>query len=560
MVSRNLRILRMFYLMIVVCLFSLPAHAKYGGGTGEPNDPYEIATAEELILLSESPEDYDKYFILTANIDLDPNLPGGKVFDRAVIAADTDDVERGFQGTYFTGVFDGNGHTVSRITIRGDDYLGLFGWLEYESEIRDLGVVNINIIGSGHRVGGLIGWNLGGRLVNCYSTGTVNGDSYVGGLIGAVDLGGSIINCYSTSTVSGSGEVGGLLGWNLYGSIINCYSTGTVSGHGAVGGLVGVNKGEINNCYSTSMVSGESLVGGLVGNHQYLSTITNCYATGSVTGTRYVGGLVGVNDLWGEDRLGEVIFSFWDVETSGQTTSAGGTGKTTAEMQDPNTFMASGWNFVGKSDGPSDIWAEPAGGGYPILWFQPSPLSELPAFSEGAGEPNNPYLISTASDLNSIGHNPRLMDGHFMLTNDIDLAGIDFYIIGSKTIPFTGVFDGNGFMVSNLSYASADTHYVGLFGHVYRPGKIKDLGLSDPNIDAGAGHYVSSLVGYLLGGNIKNSYVQDGSVTGTTYVGGLVGRNCSGTITNCYSSAAVSGIWVIGGLVGYIDYEGGIIN
>ena len=90
--------MRTLLLTLTMCLLVLPVHAKYSGGTGEPNDPYQIATAADLIALGETPADYDKHFILTADIDLDPNLPGRKVFDKAVI------------GT-FTGVFDGNGHT-----------------------------------------------------------------------------------------------------------------------------------------------------------------------------------------------------------------------------------------------------------------------------------------------------------------------------------------------------------------------------------------------------------------------------------------------------------------
>ena len=61
----------------------------YGGGTGERNDPYQIATAEDLILLGESPGDYGKHFILTTDIDLDPNLPGRRIVEKAVIAPDT---------------------------------------------------------------------------------------------------------------------------------------------------------------------------------------------------------------------------------------------------------------------------------------------------------------------------------------------------------------------------------------------------------------------------------------------------------------------------------------
>ena len=72
---------------------------------GQPNDPYQIATAADLIALGERPEDYGKHFLLTADIDLDPNLPGRKVFDRAVIAPDTNpnDPYIPFQGTAFTG-------------------------------------------------------------------------------------------------------------------------------------------------------------------------------------------------------------------------------------------------------------------------------------------------------------------------------------------------------------------------------------------------------------------------------------------------------------------------
>jgi len=86
----------------------LPAYAKYSGGGGEPDDPYQIATAADLIALGESPEDYDKHFLLTAGIDLDPDLPGRKVFDKAIIASDTYPMKNDFQGTPFAGVFDGN--------------------------------------------------------------------------------------------------------------------------------------------------------------------------------------------------------------------------------------------------------------------------------------------------------------------------------------------------------------------------------------------------------------------------------------------------------------------
>ena len=77
----------------VVLTIVSTAAAKYSGGSGTAQDPYQIATAADLIALGETPADYDKHFILTADIDLDPNLPGRKVFDKAVIAPDTDAAE-----------------------------------------------------------------------------------------------------------------------------------------------------------------------------------------------------------------------------------------------------------------------------------------------------------------------------------------------------------------------------------------------------------------------------------------------------------------------------------
>ena len=95
-----------FRACVIIALFLAlvpAATAQYSGGSGTANDPYQIATAADLIALGETPEDYDKHFLLTADIDLDPNLPGRKVFDRALIAPDTNDATLEFNGTPFTG-------------------------------------------------------------------------------------------------------------------------------------------------------------------------------------------------------------------------------------------------------------------------------------------------------------------------------------------------------------------------------------------------------------------------------------------------------------------------
>jgi hypothetical protein len=333
--------MRTLFVTLITCLFVLPAQAQYSGGTGELNDPYQIATAEDLMLLGDSPEDYGKHFILTADIDLDPNLPGRKVFDRAVIAPDANDVENGFQGIPFTGVFDGNSRTIWSLTISGKDYLGLFGQLGATvGEVRNLQIVGVNVVGSGECVGGLVGESNNGTVANCSSHGEVMGNFYVGGLVGY--NAGPVTCCYSTVKVSGSR-------WSI-------------------GGLVGYSCGRVQQCYSTGPVSGSSNVGGLVGENAY--TVAECYSAGAVSGRNGVGGLVGYAYAYSQ-----ALLSFWDMQTSGQASSAGGTGKTTAQMQTDSTFLRAGWDFVDETaNGTEDIWWIDQGKDYPHLSWE---LSEI---------------------------------------------------------------------------------------------------------------------------------------------------------------------------------------
>ncbi len=325
---------------------------KYAGGKGTEADPYQIATAEDLIALGENTDDYDKHFILTADIDLDPNLPNGKIFDRAVIASDVGGDGYLFPGISFTGVFDGSWYKVSHLTITGKSYLGLFGKLGHGGQIKNLGVVDVNIIGSYYAIGGLVGDNDHGSVTKSYSTGIVTGDTYLGGLVG-YNNNGDITESFSSVVVTGGNQkIGGLAGFNA-GNITTSYSTGDVSGKKVVGGLIGYNTDIVTMCYSTGMVTGEG---------------------------PNVGGFVGENF----PDNGFLIDCFWDIETSGQTTSAGGEGKTTAQMMDPNTFIFAGWDFVGETiNGPNDIWWILDRRDYPRLRWQ------LPAddFEDGQPEP-----------------------------------------------------------------------------------------------------------------------------------------------------------------------------
>jgi hypothetical protein len=149
--------------------------------------------------------------------------------------------------------------------------------------------------------------------------------------------------------------------------VSKCYATGSVSGNSSVGGLMGSNGGAVSNSYSTGTVTGNYTVGGLVGDI-FDGTVSNSYSTSSVIGNSSVGGLVG------ENMRSTVSNSFWDTEASGQSTSDGGTGKTTAEMRDVAIFSEVGWNITvvanpGMSN-PSSIWNIVEDVTYPFLSWQ----------------------------------------------------------------------------------------------------------------------------------------------------------------------------------------------
>ena len=224
-------------------------------------------------------------------------------------------------GVAFEAFFDGGDHTIANLYIdrRDANYVGLFGnaqwngwnrWVGLNNNIRDLALVNVDVQG-GTNTGGLVGDN-GLVIVACSVTGVVRGGVNVGGLVGN-NFSGRVIASYSAASVEGGPRTGGLVGSNLSGTIIASYSIGSVtSDFGEVGGLVGSNFA---------------------------------------------------------DR-GTTRDSYWDTQTSGQSESAGGEGKTTSELQSPTgyTGIYENWNLDLDEDGVGDdLWDFGDASQYPRL-------------------------------------------------------------------------------------------------------------------------------------------------------------------------------------------------
>jgi hypothetical protein len=218
---------------------------------------------------------------------------------------------------------------------------------------------------------------------------------------------------------------------------------------------------------------------------------------------------------------------FWDRQATQMATSKAGTGLTTAQMQNRQTYITSGWDFVGERvNGTADVWSMPENRGYPVLavFSDGYEMHRL----EGDGTPKNPYRIATPDDLGAIRNHDTATC--YELTANIDLAGITWT---TPVIPdFEGKLNGNGFIVSNLNIRGDE--FLGLFGVLGDKAVIENLQISAANIVAGNS---ASAVGILAAENRGriNGCRTTGRVSGgrrPNQLAGFVGHNL-GTITNC---------------------------
>ncbi|MBP8604461.1 MAG: hypothetical protein KBI46_01285 [Phycisphaerae bacterium] len=319
-------------MMGILFLASFASAGIYsGGGSGTADNPYQISTPADWQILMSTPQDWDKHFKLTGPLDL----------------AGVTLTPIGNSTTKFTGVFRGDGWTISNAVISqpGSDNVGLFGYIWGEAEICDLHVENASVEGR-FGVGGLVGRLDSATIMACSWNGTVKGVSLVGGIAGCCTLQSAFLGCWSMGTVTGSRYVGGLVGYLWGGTLYYCYSQASVIG--VIDTTGGPNE----------------VLGGLIGwMFSSNSLAAKCYAAGIVQRPSIsipnVGGLVGLND-------GSIVAdSFWDMQVSGESTSAGGIGKTTAQMKQSTTYISAGWDFV-------NIWELGEHQTYPYIRSRPS--------------------------------------------------------------------------------------------------------------------------------------------------------------------------------------------
>ncbi|WP_066083700.1 GLUG motif-containing protein [Anaerotignum neopropionicum] len=626
-------------------------------GSGTSTSPLEITTAAQLAEIAVLVNDGRlESFLLgdsTATVslklmnDLDlsaygENFNSGKGW-----------VPIGTLNNSFKGSFDGNDNEITGLYInRTEDYTGLFGRIN-GGTVQNLGLVEVSITG-GNNVGNVAG-RVDGSVTNCNASGSVSGNENVGGVVGTIASVGSVTNCYAMGAVSGTNVVGGVAG-DVYGSVTNCYATGGISGNTHVGGVAGTVDGSVTNCYATGSVSGTTAVGGVTGRVD--GSVTSCYATGGVSGNGTVGGVAGYVDgsmtncyatgvvtgidgyvggvagaitgnvtscaalnpsVIGNSDVGRVVGYIVDEGTlsdnaafSGMAVTVNGAPQTISDDAADNKSGADISATEIQADGSignrfttTNDWTVENGklpilqnvGGTQSADLPPHLANDTSApYFLGEGTETVPYQISTAAQLAKLAelvdaYDTNYNDKYYKLTADLDLSAYgEGWNSGKGWIPigttdyrtFKGTFDGDNHKISGLYINRGTENYIGLFGYI-KGGTVQNIGIEEVSlvgqdyvggmagkIDTGSvtnchvtgavsntGGYVGGVAGYVGGvegsadGSVKNCYATC-TVSGRIAGGVVAGANINASVTSCYATGAVSGSVRVGGVAGMV--------
>lgn len=491
----------LFSIVIIIIFLAFSASATnndFSGGSGTENDPYLIETTQQLNCVRNN---LNAYFKLISDIEhVDDSIDWTPIGDKE---------------NPFSGVFDGNGHSIKKLYISSsEDYVGLFGY--NEGTIKNLSIIDADVYAAA-------------LLTSPYYDDSV----YAGTIAGYSS--GDIHNCcsfgkvYATATNPGTPTpetyyynadvfAGGIVGFNN-GVVENCYNNSSVTSKSSyqpfpyAGGIAGISTGIIRTSYNLGDISYNG--GGIIGKGGSESS-SNCYYLDNAS--------KGVGD-------GSDVF----------------TKCTLSSMSKEETF--NGFDFT-------NIWTFDSKYGYlyPVLknGYVPNLINTVD-FVGGCGTENSPYLIETKEQLNNIRKFPKahykLISDIVFTTNDFSSQG-EFYNngngwepIGTSDEPFSGYFDGNGYTIKGLYINLTDYYvvYAGLFG--CNNGTIKNLGMIDCNVTAkntgSSRTYAGSISG--SGGSFINCYNTGNIMAYSPYIanaGGIAGSG--GNIEKCYNTGRIT--------------------
>ena len=515
---------------------SLNSIKWFDGGNGSQESPYIINSYEQLAKLNNfAGEGDDTYFKLEKDLDL----------RKQELTAIND----------FKGCFDGNNKKIFNFVINSSSgNIGLFKSIE-NAEIKNLGVSVFEINSTSNaNIGVIAGEAVSSSITNCFvEDGYINCNGIVGGLVGLANQT-IVIKSYANVNITASFSqssffAGGLVGKAINGSNIEeCYSSGKLNGQNNLGGFVGsVENSNILNSftitYTTSSYNNasDSAIGGFAGNVDELSSITLSFMHGNISSAI---GFANLGSFIGKNQSNSLSFNYvWNInnfrtiyneETSNQIVLL-----STDQFLSASNFA--GFDFI-------SVWGM-GEYSYPIL-RNVANAGEITEVIMGSGTENDPYLIfdaETLKDIESYTLARSEEKTYFKIMKDIDLSGKNWEGMFASETPFAGIFDGNGFSISNISLSQTNSY--GIFNYATNA-TFKNLKIVSPKIQTNS-LMTSGLVGNAQNCTFENIIISGGVISGGDYVGGLVAEGQSNSFNNIQiTSLSLTSSSIAGGVIG----------
>jgi hypothetical protein len=313
---------------------------KCGSGNGSQTSPYMICTEIELEVVRDN---MNWYYQLADDI----NFTGtwSPIGTRAIP---------------FKGSFNGNGYTIYNLTVTGEDYLGLFGYIA-NGKVSNLKLESILVTGNNY-VGGIVGRINSGVITNSSVVGTITAKNEVGGIAGYVSDS-EIEKVSSSGNITASGVAGGIAGSAINSAIANSYSEMNMSSKNYFGGLVGsLRGGSLSFCHAIGSIastdSAGTNMGGLIGYAENAAIDANFALNSRISAQRNVNRVAGnsVNcTALNNYALNMPLWGTSDGGIRGETISV-------IEAENMDTYINAGWDFRGS------IWEFPSTSRYPVLY------------------------------------------------------------------------------------------------------------------------------------------------------------------------------------------------
>ena len=481
----------------------------------------------------------------------------------------------------FTGTFDGNGHTISKLTCTdtNKDHVGLVGYA-IDAAIQNVTVQGATLNGRWY-IGSVCGYLFGGTITNCHAVETVIGKTgreaqskYCGGIVGYIMGNTNVTGCTNSGTVSGLNFLGGIVGQAQQATVQRCFNSGAVTGNSSpTGGIVGLaNRATVQDCGNSGAVtradsSGDC--GGIAGSAT-AGSIQNCYnavlnmkypiCASPSSDTTFLNCYY-LADNPGTDpsakteaqfNSGEVAYLLQNGERTDTTTTVWGQTLTGGSQQ---AFPVLNGDKVYQTTPCTAGYSNTAQQTLDHNYTEDGVCSRCGAWQEATlnGDyyeiHNQGQLRWFADQVNNNGRtniNARLTASFAM--DGTEWTPIGEYFAGKR---FTGTFDGDGHTISGLTCTKPDADHVGLVGYAVGA-TIQNVTVQKSSFNGDT--YIGSVCGYIVGGKITGCTNSDTvNVRGYNYLGGIAAHADSTTVQRCFNSGTVTGNYPTGGIVGFAN-------